>query len=183
MNNELELRILDVDTKKVMEKLEELGAKKIGDWHYKRYVYDTKPYVKDKWIRLRTNGIETTLTYKEYNSESIDGVKELEIIVSDLNKTLQILEILGYKPRSIQENKRIRYMLDEVEIDIDTWPHLKPYVEVEAKTKKEVDSVIEILKEYGSCVTALNAQGIYEKNGFTQEDLNNLKFEGDESNG
>ena len=182
MKDELELRILDVDKQKVIEKLESLGAKKIGDWHYKRYVYDTKPYAKDKWIRLRTNGVKTTLTYKEYNDESIDGVKELEIVVSSFENTIKMLEVLGYKPRSVQENKRIKYMLDDVEIDIDTWPHLNSYVEVEAKTKEEVKKVVDILKEYGSRITALNVQKIYEQNGFTQDDLNNLKFEGDGNN-
>lgn len=180
MKNELELRILDVNVNRVIEKLEGLGAKKIGDWHYKRYIYDTKPYDENKWIRLRTNGIETTLTYKEYNDESIEGVKELEIVVSNLEDTNKFLDILGYKPRSIQENKRIRYILDDVEIDIDTWPHLNPYVEIEADSKEKVTEIINILKEYGSEVTALNVQSIYEIKGFSKEDLDNLKFEGDD---
>ncbi len=180
MNNELELRILDVDIDESIGKLEEIGAEKIGDWYYKRYVYDTKPCDDDKWIRLRTNGIETTLTYKEYNNESIDGVKELEIVVSDLEDTIKMLEVLGYTPRSIQENKRIRYMYEGVEIDIDSWPYLNPYIEVEAKTKEDVERVVEILKPLGSKVTALNNQSIYREKGFTKEQLNNLKFEGDD---
>ena len=182
MNNELELRILDVNVDEAIKKLESINAEKIGQWHYKRYIYDTKPYDDNKWIRLRTNGIETTLTYKEYNNESVDGVKELEIIVSDLDDTIKMLEVLGYMPRSIQENKRIRYIYEGVEIDIDSWPRLNPYIEVEAKTKEDVERVVEILKPLGSCVTALNNQSIYRKKGFTKEDLNNLKFEGDDIN-
>ena len=182
MNEELELRILDVNINEVIEKLESINAKKVGSWYYKRYIYDTKPYDNNKWIRLRTNGIETTLTYKEYNNESIDGVKELEIVVSNLDNTIKMLEVLGYMPRSIQENKRIRYMYEGVEIDIDTWPHLTPYIEVEGSTKEEVEKIIDILKPLGSKVTALNVQSIYEENGFTKEDLNNLKFEGDDIN-
>ena len=46
----------------------------------------------------------------------------------------------------------------------------------------EVKKVVDILKEYGSRITALNVQKIYEQNGFTQDDLNNLKFEGDGNN-
>lgn len=182
MKDELELRILDVDKQKVIQKLESLGAKKIGDFHYKRYVYDTIPSNDNKWIRLRTDGIETSLTYKEYNNCSIDGVKELEIIVSSFEDTIKMLKILGYIPRSIQENKRTRYMLDDVEIDIDTWPYINTYVEIEAKTKEKVNNVIDILKEYGNCVTASNVQEIYEQKGFTQDELNNLKFKGDVNN-
>ena len=180
MKDELELRILDIDVNKVVQKLEALGAEKVGDWYYKRYVYDTKPYHEDKWIRLRTNGEETTLTYKEYIKDSVDGVKELEIIVSDLDKTIEILKVLGYEFRSVQENKRIRYIYDGIEIDIDTWPDLNPYVEVEASTKEKVDYMVNILKEYGSIVTAKNIQSIYMEKGYTKEMLNNLEFKGDE---
>ena len=173
MKDELELRILDIDVNKVVQKLEALGAEKVGDWYYKRYVYDTKPYDEDKWIRLRTNGIETTLTYKEYLNDTIDGVKELEIIVSSFDNTIKMLEILGYIPRSFQENKRIRYMLDDVEIDIDTWPLLNPYVEIEADSKEKVQKVVDILKEFGSEITASNVQTIYEEKGYDKEKLNN----------
>ena len=91
-------------------------------------VYDIKPFKENKWIRLRTDGFKTTLTIKEYTSSKIDGVKELEIEVSDMEKTNLILEELGYKKRSVQENKRTRYILNDVEIDIDTWPYLKTFV-------------------------------------------------------
>ena len=147
MNNELELRILDVNVDEAIKKLESINAEKVGDWYYKRYIYDTKPFDDNKWIRLRTNGIETTLTYKEYNNEAVDGVKELEIIVSNLDNTIKMLEVLGYKPRSIQENKRIRYIYEGVEIDIDSWPYLNPYIEVEAKTKEEILKTIDVCKK------------------------------------
>lgn len=180
MNIEYESRILEVDVNKIINKLEELNAEKIGDWHYVRYVYDTKPVSENKWIRLRTNGKEATLTYKEFNSATIDGTKELEIEVSDFDKTSQMLCILGYEARSIQENKRIRYMLDDVEIDIDTWPLIPTYVEIEGKNETDVNNVINILKSYGKEVTSLDVQGIYERYGYDKEKLNYLKFKGDE---
>lgn len=177
MNDELELRILDVDVEKITKKLESMGATKVGDWNYTRYVYDTKPVDENKWIRLRTDGNKTELTYKCFTDDSIDGVKELEIQVSDFEKTKEFMEILGYSYRSVQQNKRTRYMYNDVEIDIDTWPHLNTFAEVEGPTSEKVNEVIELLKEYGSEVTGKNVQTIYEDNGFTLEDLNNLFFE------
>ena len=176
MNNELELRILDVDVTKVIKKLNSLGAKKVGSWDYTRYIYDTNPVDENKWIRLRFDGKKTELTYKNYRSNLIDGVEELEIEVSDLEKANQFLEILGYTHRSVQQNKRIRYMLDDVEIDIDTWPHLNPFVEVEGPTVDKVNKTIDLLKEFGSEVTGKNVQSIYLEKGYTKEDLNNLYF-------
>ena len=99
-----------------------------------------------------------------------------EIEVSSLEDAHQILEKLGYKRRSIQENKRIRYILNDVEIDIDTWPYLDTYVEFEAESLDKIKEVIDLLGfDYKDAVTQ-DAQDIYMSLGYTQEDLNNLKF-------
>ena len=87
-----------------------------------------------------------------------------------------ILEKLGYKRRSIQENKRIRYILNDVEVDIDTWPGLNTYVEFEGNSESQIKDVFKLLDyKYEDAITD-NAQDIYMSLGYTQEDLNNLKF-------
>ena len=176
MNTEVEVRILNIDKDELISKLEKNNAKFIGDWHQIRYVYDFKPINPNKWIRLRTNGVDTTLTIKEVKDKTVEGTKELEITVSSLETTHQILEKLGYKRRSIQENKRIRYILNDVEIDIDTWPGLNTYVEFEGNSEELLKEVITLLGyDYKDAITD-NAQDIYMSMGYTQEDLNNLKF-------
>ena len=67
-------------------------------------------------------------------------------------------------------------MLNNVEIDIDTWPHLSAYVEFEGKSKKSVLDLLKLLKIDENSITTMDAQDIYLANGFTLEDLNNLKF-------
>ena len=176
MNTEVEVRILNIDKKDLINKLEKLGAKFIGDWLQIRYVYDFKPIDKNRWIRLRTNGIETTLTIKEIHDKTINGTRELEIKVDSLENTHLILEKLGYKRRSIQENKRIRYILNDVEIDIDTWPYLNTYVEFEGNSEEEIIKVMELLGYKYEDATTDDAQDIYMSLGYTQDDLNNLKF-------
>jgi uncharacterized protein (UPF0371 family) len=90
--------------------------------------------------------------------------------------TDKILEELGYKKRSVQENKRIRYILNDVEIDIDTWPHLNTYVEFESDSLDKIKEVINLLGfDYNDAVTD-DADDIYMSLGYTREDLNNLKF-------
>lgn len=177
MNTEIEVRILNIDKKDLISKLEKNHAKFIGDWFQVRYVYDFNPIDPNKWIRLRTNGITNTLTIKEIHDKTELGTKELEIEVSSLETAHQILEKLGYKRRSIQENKRIRYILDDVELDIDTWPGLNTYVEFEADSLYKIKEVINLLGfDYKDAITD-DAQDIYMSLGYTQEDLNNLKFE------
>ena len=176
MNTEVEVRILNIDKEDLINKLEKLGAKFIGDWLQIRYVYDFKPIDKNRWIRLRTNGIETTLTIKEIHDKTINGTRELEIKVDPIETTHLILEKLGYKRRSIQENKRIRYILNDVEIDIDTWPYLNTYVEFEGNSEEEIIKVMELLGYKYEDATTDDAQDIYMSLGYTQDDLNNLKF-------
>jgi len=182
MNTEIEERVLEIDKDKVIAKLEELGAKKIGDWHQKRYVYDFIPKRENEWIRLRTNGKETTLTYKNIESKDISGTKELEIVVSDFEETNQLLKIMGYTPRSFQENLRTRYYLDHIEIDIDTWPLIPTYLEIEGNSEKDVKRIEKLLELNESKVTTMNCQDIYlEEYGIDINQIEELKFDENEN--
>lgn len=176
MYNEYELRLLDVNKEKFIKQIEECGAKFINNYEQKRYVYDFYPVDENRWIRLRTDGIKTTLAIKEHKNNSIGGTEEIEIEVSDMEKTNLVLEKLGYYKRSVQENKRTRYVLDDVEIDIDTWPHLNTYVEFESNNEEDIKKVLKKLNINIEDTTTMNAQDIYLSIGYTQEDLNNLKF-------
>lgn len=176
MNTEIEVRILNIDKEDLISKLERNNAEFVGDWLQVRYVYDFKPVDPHKWIRLRTNGITNTLTIKEVKNKTEYGTKELEIEVSSIEDTDKILEKLGYKKRSIQENKRIRYILNDVEIDIDTWPGLNTYVEFEGNSEEQIKEVFKLLDlDYKDAITD-NAQDIYMSLGYTQDYLNNLKL-------
>ena len=65
MNTEIEARLLNANVKEILAKLKEHNATFVGDWLQLRYCYDFDPVQENSWIRLRTNGIETTLTIKE----------------------------------------------------------------------------------------------------------------------
>ena len=178
---EYEVRLLNIDKETFIKKIESLGAKFVNKYHQIRYVYDFNPKIPNKWIRLRTDGITTTLAIKEHQKEEIGGTREIEIEVSDLLKTHLILEELGYKRRSIQENRRTRYILDDVELDIDEWPMLNTYVEFEGKNEEVIINLLNKLGISRDEVTTLDAQDIYMSLGFTQEDLNDLKFKEEET--
>ncbi len=166
MKTEIEARLLDCNAVEIIKKLKKLNAEFVGDWLQLRYCYDFNPVKKNSWIRLRTNGKETTLTIKEIKNKSISGTKESEIIVSDFRTTDEILNKLGYKARSKQENRRIRYMLDGVEIDIDSWPKIPTYIEFEADSEEKIKFVCKKLDiDYNSLVT-LDVVSIYEHYGF-----------------
>lgn len=161
MHIEYEVRVLEINKEVLIKKLEALGAKKIADFNYRRRVYNFNPAVNHKWIRLRTDGKETTLTIKKLESLKIDGTKEMEIKVSDFDETNNMLEELGYKAHTYQENKRTRYMLNDVELDIDTWPYIPTYLEIEGKDEKSVKDMIELLGVDKLKTTSIDVQGIF----------------------
>lgn len=163
MKTEYEIRILEINKEEMIKKLEELGAIKKGEFEQKRYVYDLRPIEKGKWIRLRTNGKTTTLTYKDIVSNTINGTKEVEFEVEDFNKANEFLEKIGFESRSYQENERIQYILQNVEIDIDSWPMIPTYMEIEGQSEEEVTNIIKILNIDESKVTALNCDDIYKQ--------------------
>lgn len=177
MNKEIEVRILNVDKESVKKRLEELGAEFSWEHLQKRYVYDFHSVMPHKWIRLRTNGIETTLTIKNVKSKEIDGTEELEIVVDDFEKTNLVLKELGYIPRAIQENMRCRYYLHGVEIDIDSWPKIPDYVEIEGKNEEEVMRIVELLGYTKEEVTTSDVQSIYEEYGIDLKEIENLELE------
>lgn len=173
MKTEYEVRVLEIDKDELIRKLESLNATKVGEFNQKRYVYDTIPKENGKWIRLRTNGKETTLTFKDVTSDKIDGTKEVEIEVSDLELTNEFLNKIGFFSKAYQENNRIRYILGDVELDIDSWPLIPTYLEIEGKDENSVLDMIEKLELDKSKVTSLDVQSVYEK--FYNIDISKIK--------
>lgn len=161
MKTEYELRVLEIDKDNIISRLEKLGAKKIGEYNQKRYVYDLNPACSGKWIRLRTNGIETTLCYKDVVGDTIDGTKEVEVVVDDFDKTNEFLEKIGFIRRNYQENRRIQYILNDVEIDIDSWPLIPTYLEIEGSSEIDVLDMLALLNLNDEKVTTLNCEDIY----------------------
>ena len=175
---EYEVRVLEIDVEEIKNKLNKLNAKLVEDSFQRRYLYDFNPVNPDKWIRLRTNGSTTTLTIKDVQSSKIDGTHELEIEVNDFDSTNEILKELGYTPRGIQENKRIKYDLNGVEVDIDSWPLIPSYLEIEGKSEEEVYKTLELLEIDKDKAISLNTQSIYKE--YYNIDLSNkpiLSFE------
>lgn len=177
MHTEIEERVLEINVEKITKKLEQLSAVKVGEWNQRRYVYDFNPKRESEWIRLRDTGEQITITYKNIEKDSIDGTKEVEVEVSDFKETNQLLEILGYKSKAYQENKRIRYILDDVEIDIDSWPLIPTYMEIEGKSVEDVKKIEKLLEIDEGKITNLNCQDIYSKiYGIDVDKIKELKF-------
>ena len=126
---EVEVKFLAIEPKEIERKLKKIGAKKVGQFFYRRRVFDYPDLGLDKqgaWLRLRDEGNRTTLTFKQrLGISSFDGrasdksMEEIEIVVDDFEKTGKLLAKVGFKEKFYEENKRIRYQKGKIEFDID----------------------------------------------------------------
>ena len=178
MESEYEITVLDIDVSEIEKKLESIGAIKQGEYFQKRNLYNFHEEYRGRFIRLRTNGEKTTLTIKDKSAKKeIGSVKELEIEVSSFEKTNEILELLGYEYSTYQENKRIIYKLGHIEFDIDTWPMIPTYLEIEGKNKEDVEKMIKILDIDEEKLSLDKVSEIYKKYGIDIHQYKELKFE------
>lgn len=178
-HTEYECRVLNINLEEFVSKLESLDAKNKGEKFQQRYVYDFNPINPNSWIRLRTNGDKVTLAIKDISDRSsISGTEELEVGVTDFQTTNLILERLGYKHRNYQENKRWSFELNGVKIEIDSWPLIPTYAEVEGSSEKEVLDTLKLLEVNMDYVTTLDVESIYrEKYGIDLLSIKELRFD------
>lgn len=176
MQTEFEAKILEIDVDEIISKLETLWATKKWEKMQKRYVYDFNPAVSGKWVRLRSNWSKTTLAIKEIKNSNIDWTKELEVVVDDFDTTNLILEKLGYIARSYQENKRTSFVLDWVEVEIDSWPLIPTYMEVEGKSAEEVEQTLNKLGYNLDESTSINTDDVYKKYWIDINSIKDLRF-------
>ena len=64
---EIEVKFLNIDPETIQKKLAEIGARKVGEYFYRRRVFDYPDFRLDKqnaWLRLRDEGDRVTLSFK-----------------------------------------------------------------------------------------------------------------------
>ncbi|MDP1706669.1 MAG: class IV adenylate cyclase [bacterium] len=182
---EIEVKFLDIDLAKIEAKLKEIGAEKTGEYFYKRRVFDFPDWRLDNdhsWLRLRTDGKKTTLTFKKRigpkkDGGNDDGMEEIEIEVDDFEKTAALIMKLGFVEKHYVENKRTRWEKDGVEFDIDSWPNIPPYLEIEAKTWEKVDEAIVWLELNSADKKIFSTHQVYKIHGINVDDYLVMTFE------
>jgi adenylate cyclase, class 2 len=83
------------------------------------------------------------MSLKIVDGDKIDDQKEICFIIDNYQIGIEFLKTIGCEWKGYQETKRELWKLDNVEITIDEWPFLEPFVEVEGKSKQKVKTVSE----------------------------------------
>ena len=144
MKIEYEATFINIDKDEVRQKLKALGASLIKpEFLQKRVSFDLPSGHEKKgaWLRVRDEGGKNTLTLKIIDGEKIEDQKEISLVIDSLEEALELLTVMGCRKKAYQESKRELWILDNVEITIDEWPYLEPYVEVEGASEQSVKDV------------------------------------------
>ena len=143
MKTEIEVKFCDIDIDAMREILARAGAICEQPMRLmRRVIIETdKLAERGAFIRVRDEGHRTTLTYKQFDEASLTGAKEIEVTVSDYESTVALLEQVDLLHKSFQESRRETWQLGAVEVVIDEWPHLNPFIEIEGNSEAEVKDV------------------------------------------
>lgn len=184
---ELEIKFLNIDVADTERRLVEAGAQKVGDYHYRRIVFDYPDYrldAKGSFVRLRDEGDKITLAYKERlgmenggDTGNDAGMYEREVAVSDFEATRDIFLKAGFVEKMYQENKRTRYTLSGVECDIDTWPLIPTYIELEGSNWDDIYAVAAQLGFNKDDAKLFTANQVYKLNGLDDRNYTKLTFD------
>ncbi|RME77555.1 class IV adenylate cyclase [Candidatus Woesearchaeota archaeon] len=142
---EREVKIIDVDVKRVVDTLLSWGAKKTfeGEIDAIRYVGPDK----DTLVRLRKKGPSAEFVVKKrLPSQRVKAFKEYETAVADFETMKQILEQLGFKEHRRSKKHRISYTLGDTVFEFDTLEGIPTYLEIEAPSE---EALFEAAKKLG----------------------------------
>ncbi len=180
METEIEAIFTDINKDTIRTKLTKLGADCIHTERIqkrKNYDFIDMSLAKKKgWVRLRDEGHAIVLTYKQMDKRSIDGMKEINITVDDFAITDSFLETIGLKKKSYQETKCESWKLDDVEIEIDEWPWLPPFIEIEGENIKKVEETANKLGFKMSDATYGAVNNLYAKKYKLENDEDDVSF-------
>ncbi len=186
-NEEIEVVYTDIDVKDIEQRLKKIRAKKIEDILYRIAIFDYPDLRLEEnysWIRLRSRGNKTTLTYKQRqgvgrggaDNEDL-GMKEVEIKVDDFEQSKQFLLSIGLIVKLEQDKKRTRWQKDDLVFDIDFWPMLDPYLEIESDNMEKIDRAIGELELDPNKKRIINNWEIYKEAGINLGDYQIMTFD------
>ena len=181
---EREVKFLNIDPGAIEKKLKNIGAKRIFDKVYRRRVFDHPDLrfnEKGAFLRLRDEGDKITMTFKQrlgvktHDGKTNDeGMEEIEVTVSDFEKTAELLMKIGLKEKFYEENRRIRYQLNDIEFDIDFWPLLEPYLEIEAVSWEKIDKAVKLFELDPKDKKIFSTYQVYQLKGIDENDYQEL---------
>lgn len=151
----------------------------------RRHVFYTVDNNPDAFIRVRAEGDKNTMTYKRFETTGLYGAKEVETAVDDYQAAITALTEVGLRTKSVQETRRETWTLHDVEVVIDEWPWLEPFIEIEGSSESGVRDVATALKldwndaVFGAVTAAYRVSYPHLSKDTTMNDVPEIRFDAD----
>ncbi len=149
---ECETKILEVNPNNIRKLLKKLGAKKVlqtrlyVDWFEEKAM----TFKKAKWfLRIRTDtsgNAEITWKAKSKITGKTRRHREINIKITEPKIMELLFQSIGLKKYAHQEKDRISWNYKNWHFDLDTYPNMSPYLEIEGKSDKHIQQAIKLLK-------------------------------------
>lgn len=151
MAYEIETKVLDIDAGEVEKKLADLGARVVKqttlrvDWYRPRGIGEGE----DPWfLRIRSDDEgKHQVTWKA--KSDVLGVarkhKEINFDIPEPEKLADLFEELGLEFYAHQDKKRKSFTFKDWLFDIDRYPKMPSFLEIEGKSEDEVKEAIALL--------------------------------------
>lgn len=152
MAHEIETKVLDISVEGVEEKLRALGAiqtqktRLTVDWFRMKGVTEGN----DPWfLRIRSNaeGVhEVTWKAKSEVLGTARKHKEINFLIAEPTQLADLFEELGLETYAHQEKDRTSYDLNAWHIDIDQYPGMPAYLEIEGTSEEHIHEALSLLE-------------------------------------
>ncbi|MFZ1257899.1 MAG: class IV adenylate cyclase [Candidatus Saccharimonas sp.] len=151
MKPEIEVKFTDVDIADVRRRLKKAGAVCHHAMRDMRRALIEEPHHADQnmFIRIRDEGDRVTLCLKKktksLKESTINSTFEIETTIGDFEAAVELFRVAGWEYVTYQESRRETWQLGEVEVVIDEWPWLNPYIEIEGESEVVVRTAAKTL--------------------------------------
>lgn len=151
MAQEIETKVLDIDIENIKAKLVALGAEKsaenrlVVDW----FRFKGEKSGEEQWfLRIRTYSDgrnEVTWKAKSDILGTARRHKEINFDIVEPEKLADLFEEIGLEKYAHQEKDRTSFTYKDWQFDIDQYPRMPAFVEIEGKSEEHVKEAMTLL--------------------------------------
>ena len=156
MSHELEVSVLDIDAQDIVRRLRKIRAKQtqktrlVVDWFRLKGTREGQ----DAWyLRIRSYSSgrhEVTWKAKSDAAGIARKHKEINFDIEDSTALVDLFIELGLEKYAHQEKDRLSFSLHNWRFDIDQYPNMPAYLEIEGRNEPHVKKAIELLGVEGN---------------------------------
>ena len=150
MQHEFEAKCLIASVADARERLERMGATCVRpERTFHRMIFDFPGRTlaaRGGYVRVRDEGGRMTMSYKQMPTDAaIEDCFETELIIHSFADGVAFCEDIGMIRKSEQETKRESWEGMGTKCEIDQWPGIPPYLEVEGPDEATVRKAVTAL--------------------------------------